>query len=204
MVRLPLPEGDYLFIGKNGEKVLIERKAVYDLYGSFSKGRVQNQLTRCLAATTDTYLLIEGGLKDLHGFLVAGNGRKLKIPFTALSNFLVTAQSAGVRILLSTSIENSANVIAALYDYYQKDTHTSMGEAGQVVRARHNNSLYQQQINVLMSLPGIGESLAKEALRVHFSPALAIQANLENVPGIGPKKREDAIKVLYSIAKEGK
>lgn len=200
VVRRPLPTGDYTFMGKEG-CVVIERKAVNDLYGSFMKGRLQDQLRRCLSMSSQAFLLIEGSLKESHGFLVAGNGKRMKTPYTALSNFLVSAQAEGINILLSTSLENTASVIAGLYNYFQKETHKSMADSG--TRSKVCKTLLDQQVLFLTGLPGIGEQLAKDILSVYFSPALAIQGNLEGVKGVGPKKREVAINVLYGIDKGG-
>jgi ERCC4-type nuclease len=197
--RRPLSTGDYCFQSCDGEMVLIERKSVNDLYGSFAKGRLQDQLSRCIVeAPGHAYLLIEGPLKEQHGFLVTGTGKKMKSPYTALSNFLVTAQNEGVMVLLSPNIEMSASVIVALYEYYQRRGHMSMRELGKMGRYRKKDLAYAAQVAFLMGLPGMGEKLAQEALRVYGSPFLALQDSFNKVKGVGPVKRKALVDIIFS------
>jgi ERCC4-type nuclease len=193
--RKSLKQGDYKFIGSNNEVVLIERKSVNDLYSSLISGRVNKQLMRCLAETPNTFLLIEGKLKELHGFLVTGNGRKSKYPFTGLSNFLTTVQSQGVRLLLSTDMESTARVVVSAYSWFQRTDHTAMLRVNK--RGITNQpTLHGKQVALLCNLPGIGKGHAEEILKVYPSPRAAIIGSFGGVKGLGEARLKELKELL--------
>jgi len=197
--RSKLKQGDFKFQGAMGEIVLIERKSVNDLYSSLISGRINRQLVRCLYETPHTYLLIEGRLKELHGFVVDGLGHKSKFPFTALSNFLVSCQQQGVMLLLSTSIDSSSRVIKALHEYYQKDDHKSFeSPAKRTPTNLPTSDPVMRQVDFLCGLPGIGPSAAKRLINEYKTPVAAIQALLagKKVKGIGDSKLSSIITML--------
>jgi ERCC4-type nuclease len=194
VIRKSLKQGDFKFSSKSNNTILIERKSANDLYSSIMSGRVNKQLTRCLDETPYTYLLIEGKIRELHGFVCNGLGHKSRYPYTALSNLLVTLQNNGVKLLLSPNIETSASVVVALYSYYQKATHTGMSKAKKVATATDNRS---KQLAFLMSLPGIGAKIAEEILSIYTCPADAIANNFNGIKGIGPAKLAEIIRLLH-------
>lgn len=63
-----LPTGDYLFVGDDGKRVLVERKTVNDLIGSYRSGRLKDQFTR-MSKEECPILLVTGTVEEVKKYV---------------------------------------------------------------------------------------------------------------------------------------
>ncbi len=124
-----LKTGDYIFTTTAGEKVVVERKTISDFLGSISgkqknkRSRLANQLTRMVNESGTPVLLLEGRLTCGKGGRVVADGRIRKWSYTAVDNYLLTIQRAGVTV---AHCERGGTVqrIQSLITYYNKQDHS--------------------------------------------------------------------------------
>jgi len=194
--RIPLPEGDYLFYGKDNIRILVERKTVSDLLNSLREKRLHDQLRRMLSQpNTVPILLIEGNLYCDDNFKVKlKRFAKGKIKWrttgwelSSIIGHLLTFQEEGVRLVLSPSKKATAYILEHLEYYYNKDSHNSLSVRPRPIFGA--DSLHGEQVFFLQGLPGIGEKRAELILKVFGSPWNAIwqPQRLSMVKGIGKK-----------------
>ena len=192
-----LDTGDYTFATLDGSHAKIERKSSGDLLSSFTSGRLARQLREIRAETDNAILLIEGWFTSTKTGKVRWAKRTSGVSWIALQNFLLSAQTAGVKVVYSPNIKMTISMLCQLYQYYQKDQHTAL-----LARERPTFFLTTKEANrldLLMGLPGVREVLAKRLLEYFSSPMAVFSASAEElkaVEGIGAKKARRIIEIV--------
>lgn len=200
---VPLPTGDYVWAGIHGESIGIERKDSGDLLNSFQNGRLADQLSRLITEYTWPILLIEGSIVPTHdGFckINYGDGYQIRnFRYTTIESMLLEAQLSGVFIVRSANKITTVNLIKALYEFSQRPEHHLLNRR---MRPFQIGTKVDEQVFLLMGLPGFGEDSAKGLIETFGSPIAAMAGILANpdlaltIKGIGPQKIERARKVL--------
>lgn len=109
-----LQTADYLIVDKDGCTIGVERKAISDFLSSFGSTRLRTQLAR-LRRTYRPVLLIEGFYTvdaDMHIRLGRAKTGWVHLP---VQMALFAIQSAGIRIIWTTSHETTVDVLRGLH-----------------------------------------------------------------------------------------
>lgn len=209
--------GDYAWVADDGKRVGVESKTVTDLISSFASGRLTDQISRMIATYDVPLLLVVGHIDRLSDKHVAASSNvdmrvqasSLRLPFislnrssikinvwhSALQNFLLSAQTAGLFIDFVSGEMARAELESArlteLIAYFDKPEHTSIKRNKlHVPFSKHPR---QAELDVLRALPGISDVIA-ERLLTHFGTVAAVVAAdamaLGEVCGVGPGKAE--------------
>lgn len=179
-VEAPLPTGDYAWTGQDNTRVLVERKTISDLLGSFKDGRWQQQIPRLVEADLPV-LLLEGSWNLTKGYITL-RGRVTPWRFSEVDDFLISAQMLGVHLARTENgPEAVARRIRALY------RQTTSGEyPAPKPRQRLMSCSPDEQValSLLSALPGVGEKRAKGLLEQHGSLWQALTA-IADVSSVG-------------------
>jgi DNA excision repair protein ERCC-4 len=141
--------GDYI-IGD----LIIERKTSKDFIASVFDGRIFQQTNKITSYTNKAILLIEGNLNNEIEYLKNKN--------SIYGTLLVLALSYNLKIVYSSDIKESANILEIIYKhgkYYKIEKFLL------IKQKRIPNNTYQQQLNIISSIPHIGEKYAERLLK---------------------------------------
>ena len=190
----PLHMGDY-DVGGDPRRVF-ERKTATDFLSSLAQGRLFEQLTALLESRFAPILLLEGDpLRVSHSQMRAESIRGALTYITAILH---------VPILPSSGPSDSAHLV------YMAAKQCQIGYAtpGPAV-GRRGASLSEQQMQIVLSLPGIGPVTARAlCARFHSLHDLlnADAATLATVPGVSPARAtalEQLLHAALSMSDEG-
>ena len=183
--RVQLQVGDY-DLGGDPRRV-VERKSASDFILSIENGRLFAQLTALLATDFAPTLLLEG---DAMGVRSSMRPEAITGALTYIAGIL------HVPILPSNGPENSARLLHSLARQLQ----VGYAVPGPAV-GRRAASLSEQQVQVLLSLPGIGPATAR-ALCTRFASLHELlnadSATLATVPGVSPAKATALVQLLHA------
>ena len=180
--------------------LLIERKTVSDLFGSFLSGRLGEQLSNLVEQkVAHKVLLIEGVFsRNWYNSTVksySGLKRPIYISPKALTSFLFASQRAGVHVIYTTRVEDTAHTIDALIKYLtKKKTHK------EVILVPKAKTLREKQIRAICSFEGVSTSHAIDLLK-HFGSVRKVFNSVDDwvsVKGIGAKTVNKAVVLLDS------
>lgn len=211
-----LPFGDFAFDG-NGPtgpvSIGVERKTLHDLlsciddarYGGFQKVGMEELYGI-------KYLLVEGMWKphDQNGYLMEGNYKGqwwMVKPYTMYSKmrrYLFSVAHAGVTVIYTRDMEQSAYDLCEMYHYYQKpwDKHTSLLQipTPHIASLMSHPSVCQYWA---FALKGIGQQYSEEAARLfNHTPLKLALSNMEDWTKIRGVGKTIAAKVLRQIRGE--
>ena len=191
---IPLQMGDYDVGGDPCQ--IFERKTGSDFLCSLAQGRLFPQLAALLKSRFSPILLLEGD-----PLLVSHSQMR---PESIRGALAYIAAILRVPILSSSGPEDSAYLIFAVAKRCQiGKVHGRVGQAAHGPPAgRRRATQAEQQMHILLSLPGIGPATAR-ALCARFCSLhdllSADAAQLVNVPGVGPA-RAAALEELLHVA----
>jgi ERCC4-type nuclease len=191
---IPLQMGDY-DVGGDPCRIF-ERKTGSDFLCSLAQGRLFPQLAALLKSRFSPILLLEGD-----PLLVSHSQMRPESIRGALAYIAATLR---VPILPSSGPAESAHLIYAVAKRCQiGKVHGRVGQAPHGPPAgRRRATQSEQQLHILLSLPGIGPATAR-ALCAHFGSLhdllSADIAQLATVPGVGPS-RAAALEQLLHVA----
>jgi ERCC4-type nuclease len=221
-----LTTGDYAWQSDSGLSIGIESKTASNLIMSFTTGQLADQCKRMLEDYDVAILLISGRItRDNSSKVLVESDvdspapTMLFKPYTrihrkhlsintyhsALNNFLMSVQAAGMLIDYSTSLEPRYNLeiarVIELIKYFDKPEHTA-------IKRRKYYSPFQtdpreNKLSILRSLPGVNDKLAANLLQYFGSVAKIFSASeeeLAQVPGIGKIKASNIYQVITSTA----
>jgi DNA excision repair protein ERCC-4 len=182
----PLRMGDY-DVGGNPRRVF-ERKTGSDFLSSLAQGRLFAQLAALRKGRFAPILLLEGDpLRVSHSHMRPESIRG------ALSYIAAILR---VPILPSSGPEDSAHLIYAAAKQCQVG-HAARGPAA----GRRAASLPEQQVQIVLSLPGVGPATAR-AVCARFGSLhdllSADAATLAMVPGVGPSRAAALERLLHA------
>jgi DNA excision repair protein ERCC-4 len=168
--------GDYI-IGD----LIIERKTSKDFIASIFDGRIFQQANKITSFTNKAILLIEGNLNDELEYLKNKNS----IHGTLLS----LALSYNFKIIYSNDIEESANILEIIYKHgkYHKVESIHL-----IKQKRISNDINKQKLNIIASIPFIGEKYAERLLK-NFK-------TIKNVINASPQELSLKAKIPYKTS----
>ncbi len=181
-----LQVGDY-DVGGDPRRV-VERKTATDFLISLQQGRLFEQFAALLATDFAPLLLLEGDPLRV--------GRSQMRPEAIRGALTYVSAILHVPILPSGGPSDSAFLL------YSAAKQCQVGSAvpGPAV-GRRAASLSEQQIQVMMSLPGIGQATAR-ALRARFGSLHELlnadAVTLATVPGVSPAKATALVQLLHA------
>ena len=191
---IPLQMGDY-DVGGDPCRIF-ERKTGSDFLCSLAQGRLFPQLAALLKSRCAPILLLEGDpLRASHSQMR---------PESIRGALAYIAATLRVPILSSSGLEESAHLIYAVAKRCQiGNVHGRVGQAAHGPPAgRRRATQAEQQMHILLSLPGIGPATAR-ALCARFCSLHELldadAAQLVQVPGVGPA-RAAALEELLHVA----
>jgi ERCC4-type nuclease len=182
----PLRMGDY-DVGGDPRRVF-ERKTGSDFLSSLAQGRLFAQLSALRKSRFAPILLLEGDpLRVSHSQMRPESIRGALTYITAILR---------VPILPSSGPSDSAHLVYAAAKQCQSG-HAARGPAG----GRRGASLSEQQMQIVLSLPGIGGVTARAVcarFRSLHDLLSADAATLATVPGVGPSRAAALEQLLHA------
>jgi len=141
--------GDYI-IGD----LVIERKTSKDFIASVFDGRIFQQANKITSFTNKAILLIEGLLQNELEYVKNKN--------SIYGTLLSLALSYNFKIIYSNNIEESANILEIIYKHgkYYKIENIHL-----IKQKRISNDINKQKLNIIASIPFIGEKYAERLLK---------------------------------------
>lgn len=183
-----LDTGDLWITTSDNALILVERKTATDLISSIADGRLLDQCASMKATSPWAYLVIQGVIAPTTDGKVMVDGSRREWGWASVQGALQTVQEFGVVVLyLSSDPAEFQRLVPRLAG---RDRSSAM------VRPNRSVDFLPDDLNLLMSLPGIGFERAK-ALAAELPPAWAMEYltdptwNSDRIPGIGAgtKKR---------------
>jgi len=182
----PLGMGDY-DVGGDPRRVF-ERKTASDFLSSLAQGRLFAQLTALRKSRFAPILLLEGDP------LRAGHSQMRPESIRGALSYITAVMR--VPILPSSGPADSAHLVYAAAKQCQIG-HATHGPAA----GRRRASLSEQQMQIVLSLPGVGRATAR-AVCVRFRSLHdllnADAATLATVPGVGPSRAAALEQLLHA------
>src|SRR6266581_8811073 len=182
----PLRVGDY-DVGGDPRRVF-ERKTASDFLSSLAQGRLFAQLTALRKSRFAPILLLEGDpLRAGHSQMRPESIRGALAYITAVMR---------VPILPSSGPADSAHLVYAAAKQCQIG-HATHGPAA----GRRRASLSEQQMQIVLSLPGVGRATARAVcarFRSLHDLLNADAATLATVPGVGPSRAAALEQLLHA------
>lgn len=123
--RVKLDTGDYLWVSRHGQPVIVERKTVADLLSSISgkqrnsKSRAHNQLSR-LKEFPHAVLLVDGYPNVSPSGMILRGRTETTWLHGGLDNWLLSVQSSGIKVAYAAPGQLAAR-LKYLVGYYEKE-----------------------------------------------------------------------------------
>ncbi len=180
-----LAVGDYIL----SDEIAIERKTVNDFISSIFDGRLFRQVEDLTSSYRQPILLVEGDITIIPSIV-----SNIKVYYGALASLTINFP---IKLVFVPSLNESAIFIERLVYNLNKEQkpHNIVKEKGQ--------SLREQQLELLASLPGVGEKLAEKLLKHFGTPIKAFNASQTTLAEvIGYAKAKKVKQVLESKFEE--
>lgn len=191
-----LKVGDYIV----SSETAIERKTVKDLLSSIFDGRLFIQCSELIKYFAKPVVIIEGDILDLRINLEGNQDNESKkdiermdIAYEALATVAIDFR---IPILHTPSSDYTAQLLVNLVN---KSLSNGNVNGPFLRRIKKGNPTYAQQLNILSSVPGIGEKLALRMLKKYHTPKMALNASaaeLARIPGFGLARAQKVRKIL--------
>jgi DNA excision repair protein ERCC-4 len=169
-----------------GNTCWVERKTVEDFVTSIADGRLFRQIQDLSRNCRNPLLLLEGGGLYSHG----------RVPENTIRGTMIwIALTKRVPILRTYNEHDTACMLCLLAKRYGKEVAVDNNS----LQKRKTLSPWQQQMNVLIQIPGIGRQAAKDILNMFGSidkMSAALDIELISLGRIG-KKRLEAIRKVF-------
>lgn len=183
---------DFLFPNAEGVFCGIQRKRVDDLVASVRGDRIARELGQCGDLAT-TILLVEGDWRwDSAGY----SGRVRGFTRAQFDGLMLAFQAEGWWVLHSTSLQDTARLIAQTVAWFAKGSHGSLTRRPKPRRDGQwgQNGHRATQIHALQCVDGWGPGLCATVVD-HLGFPLALTCTDEEllaVPGMGPGRVKKA------------
>lgn len=179
--------GDFLI----HDSLLIERKTMDDLSASITDGRYHEQKARLLQTHFQVLILIEGVKTNKSG-----------IPQKTLTNVMLKlALRDGFHVLRTSSMHETAEILALLSEHYPYKEHQSTSQPVLPLPKKMHAHSYTC---MLCCIQGVSKMLAKRIQEkfptMHEFVTNATIDNLRTIDKIGPKLAEKIINAVHSSA----
>ena len=196
-----LDVGDYMWIVEPDPEdtlpwmqVVVERKSIQDLMASAADGRLARFAQGVEDDLSMRVLLLEG-----NQFQFPSYGYRDWSP-DQLDNLLVTLQSAGLIVIRSSDLRNTAKRLVSFWKYTgRSDRGQSLSKVARPeISASYLNPDKREAVRLLTCLPGWGEQRARAAIE-HFGTVSAV---LDAVRGGSSKEFNDVAGVGKGMVKK--
>jgi len=182
-----LPAGDYIV----SPSTAVERKSVRDFVTSLYDGRLFKQVSELGRVYSNHILIVEGDPAE-----IAGIAYNIKSYYGALSSVMLDFNT---KTIFTPSPRETAIALEAMA---RRLARSKPEKWFTMYQSRpKGNTLQEQQMTVVMSLPGIGQNLARRLL-VSFSTVRKIMnassSQLASVEGVGRARAEKIVRVITS------
>jgi DNA excision repair protein ERCC-4 len=180
--------GDYI-IGD----LIIERKTSKDFITSIFDGRIFQQANKITSYTNKTILLIEGNLNEEIEYVKNKN--------SIYGTLLSLALSYNFKIIYSNDIEESANILEIIYKHgkYHKNENIHL-----IKQKRIANDINKQKLNIIASIPYIGEKYAERLLKNFKTIKAIINASPQELSSKAKIPYKTSIKIWRILNEEYK
>lgn len=178
--RKKIAPGDYV-IGPIG----IERKSLYDFFGSIVKKRLFEQVRRLREAYPQPLVLLEGDLAEISTF---------RHPQSLLGALVALEVSERVPVLTTADKDQTALLLSVIWK--------RQGKTAAAYGLRHKPKemrLDERQRFILEGLPSVGETLSHGLLERFGSVRAVFHASeeeLKRVPKIGDVKAAEIVRIV--------
>jgi DNA excision repair protein ERCC-4 len=161
--------------------LIIERKTSKDFIASVFDGRIFQQANKITSFTNKAILLIEGLLQNELEYVKNKN--------SIYGTLLSLALSYNFKIVYSNDIEESANILEIIYKHgkYSKIENIHL-----IKQKRISNDINKQKLNIIASIPYIGEKYAERLLK-NFK-------TIKNVINASPQELSLKAKIPYKTS----
>ena len=176
-----LPVGDYIV----SSETVVERKSIQDLVSSVFDGRLFDQCSRLREHYAHPILALEGNPEDLADIL--------ENPLVFYGAVSSAALDYNVSVISTPDAEHTARLLASMA------ARRGASQGPLLKKIRKYQDIQRQQLTVLGSLPGVGETLSQRMLERFGSPMevlAASTADLAKVPGLGRARAQRIRRVL--------
>jgi DNA excision repair protein ERCC-4 len=182
-----LPAGDYIV----SPSTAVERKSVRDFVTSLYDGRLFKQVSELGRVYSNHILIVEGDPAE-----IASIAYNIKSYYGALSSVMLDFNT---KTIFTPSPRETAIALEAMA---RRLARSKPEKWFTMYQSRpKGNTLQEQQMTVVMSLPGIGQNLARRLL-VSFSTVRKIMnassSQLASVEGVGRARAEKIVRVITS------
>ncbi len=182
-----LPVGDYIV----SPSTAVERKSVRDFVTSLYDGRLFKQVSELGRVYSNHILIVEGDPAE-----IASIAYNIKSYYGALSSVMLDFNT---KTIFTPSARETAIALEAMA---RRLARSKPEKWFTMYQSRpKGNTLQEQQMTVVMSLPGIGQNLARRLL-ISFSTVRRIMnassSQLASVEGVGTARAEKIVRVLTS------
>lgn len=182
-----LPVGDYIL----SDRMCVERKTGSDFENSIMDTRLFEQARRLHEGFEKAILILE-----------EDNGERALRRNMVIGAILTLYVEMGIQVMFSSGAEETAYILNKLAEREQLGGAREPRLAGR----KKAYNLYQWQLLILGSIPGVGPKLAKDLIS-HFKTlrnvAMADPGDLMAVDKIGRKKAEKVYRILNSEFEQG-
>lgn len=193
-------------------EVLVERASWSNLLEKMSSGELAAQVRRMVDREHVkwerlNYLLIEGDVTIVDGYLSLRGGHwarqsiDTRWKYSSVQFYLLTLQLAGVMLVFSPKLQDTARTILQLYEYTRKEEHDALTIPYKPVQPSLQPPSPEEV--VLTGIPGIGvetaRALLKEAGSIGYLITLLSDApdRVARVPGVGPSRIRTMRSVIF-------
>ncbi len=181
-----LPIGDYIV----APETVVERKSIHDFVSSIFDGRLYDQCNRLKTQFQFPIILIEGNLDEINDIT-----ENPLIFYGAVSSIALDFK---IPVLPTPNADHTAKLLVSLCSRKESATGPFLK------KIKKSNDIQRQQLNVLSSLPGVGEKLSLRMLEKFGSPLrvfTASSAELAKVDGLREAKAKKIRKMLEAKSK---
>lgn len=185
--------GDYII----SKDIIIERKKIDDLVNSLIDGRLFEQVKNMLRYSTRPLIIVEGNLNNIY--------RYRKITPHQMLGLLSTLLLMGVNIIFVRNEEETAYFIYSLIKKINTEKEKKEWiSPTKIGHRKGGKSIWDAQVNLISSIPGISREMAIKILKYFGSPRKFFKASsyeMKKVEGIGDKRIKKIIEILDTMFK---
>lgn len=178
--------GDYIV----APETVVERKSISDLISSIFDGRLFDQCNRLKEHFANPVILMEGNVDEIEQIV-----ENPLVFYGALSSIAIDFK---IPVIPTPSAAHTAKMLVSMC------SRKEISKGPFLKKIKKSDDLQRQQLAVLCSLPGIGETLATRMLQKFGSPARTLNASfaeLAKVEGLGETR---AKKIKHMLEHQSK
>ena len=184
-----LPVGDYIV----ASETVVERKSIYDFISSVFDGRLFDQCNRLKEHYESPAIIIEGDIDEIDNIT-----ENPLVFYGAISSIILNFK---IPIVPTPNASSTAKLLIAMC------ARQGNMKGPFLKKIRKSGDMNNQQLSVLCSLPGVGQTLASRMLERFGSPSNSLNASvaeLSKIKGMGDARAQKIRKILDAKIKTDK